>query len=122
MLTDSIEHRLRALRASPVPTAAELRALVTTHLARAETLAADDPFIDGARAQQVAEACLSLLEALPTLDAEQASWVAAACLYYGAVDDDEDDFDSLVGFDDDAEVVNYVADLLGLSHIHIELD
>ncbi len=122
MLPASIEHRLRTLRTTPAPPPEELRALVIAHRARAETLAADDPFIDIDRARQVAEACLALLDALPSLHAEQASWVAAACQYFGAVDDDEDDFDSLVGFDDDAEVVNHVAGLLDLCHIHIELD
>lgn len=118
-LSPAIASRLAQLRATPA-TSATLRAGVTAHLAHARRVAAADPFVDIARAEQVAAACLALLDAWPTLDDDARSWVAAACLYFADSDDDEDDFASILGFDDDAEVVNHVAARLGLD-VHIAL-
>jgi uncharacterized membrane protein YkvA (DUF1232 family) len=121
-LSAALIGHLQALRQTPPRTPDELRRLVTAHQKRAEQAAVADPFVDLARATQVADACLALLDALPTLPDDHRSWVAAACLYFVDEDDEEDDFASIVGFDDDAEVVTYVADRLGLPHLKIDLD
>lgn len=118
-LSTALARRLAELRAT-APSASDLRAAVTAHLALARARAAADPFVDLDRAEQVAAACLALLDAWPRLDDDGRSWLAAACLYFADTDDAEDDFTSLVGFDDDAEVVNHVAARLGLD-VHIAL-
>lgn len=118
-LSAALALSLDRLRAGP-SSAASLRAGVAAHLTLARARAANDPFVDLARAEQVAAACLALLDAWPRLDDDGRSWVAAACLYFADTDDAEDDFTSLVGFDDDAEVVNQVAARLGLD-VHIAL-
>ena len=120
-LSASLLRQLSQLRTTPPMAAASLRALVEAHRARARKEAPRNPFVDVDRADQVADACLALLDAAPSLPPTAHPWVQAACLYFGAEDDEEDDFDSIVGFDDDAEVVNHVAAELGLTHIRIEL-
>ena len=121
-LSATLVGHLQALRQAPPQTPDELRRLVTAHRKRAEVAASTDPFVDLARATQVADACLALLDALPGLPDDDRSWVVAACLYFVDEDDEEDDFSSIVGFDDDAEVVNHVAGRLGLTHLTIDLD
>ena len=120
-LTPPVSRRLEDLRSAAMRPTGQLRALVEAHGARAHEVAAADPFVDLRRAVQVADACIALLDALPRLSASDRSWVSAACLYFADSDDEEDDFSSVVGFDDDAEVVNHVAARLGLDHIRIDL-
>ena len=120
-LPNAVARRLEALRTGSPHPADHLLRLVERHRTRAQEVAAADPFVDLRRAIQVADACIALLDALPTLSGSDQSWVSAACLYFADTDDEEDDFSSVVGFDDDAEVVNHVAARLGLDHIRIDL-
>lgn len=113
---------LSALRdTDPRPTP-ELRALVQAHLAATRTASAASPWVDLEGAEQVAAACLALLDATDDLSPEHRSWVQAACLYFAESDDGEADFDSIVGFDDDAEIVNHVCDRVGRTDLRIEMD
>lgn len=118
-LPPKIAARLAELRAAPARSASDLRELVAAHRQRAEDIAENDPFVDVDRARRVADSCLALLDALPTLPDDARAWVRAACLYFADPDDEEDDFDSVVGFDDDAEVVNHVAARVGLSRLSV---
>ncbi len=115
VLAPKIAARLDQLRRSPARSRGDLENLVRAHLQRAEEAAAKDPFVDCDRARSVAGTCIALLDALPTLSDASAAWVRAACLYFADPDDEEDDFDSVIGFDDDAEVVAHVAARVGLS-------
>lgn len=120
-LSASLLHQLSDLRDTPPMAAGTLRALVEAHLATVRREAQGNPFVDASRAEQVAHACLALLDAAASLPPAAHAWVQAACLYFSATDDEESDLDSIVGFDDDAEVVNHVAAELGFSYLRIEL-
>lgn len=72
------------------------------------------PDMDARMGDACGVACLALLDAIgPSPDAEQHLLLHIAVRYFVTADDDEDDLDSLVGFDDDALVVNACARLLG---------
>ncbi|MEO2033512.1 MAG: hypothetical protein ABGZ35_15650 [Planctomycetaceae bacterium] len=50
-----------------------------------------------------------------SLSANHRTWLAAAMLYFSSCDDDEPDFDSPIGFEDDVEVLNSSLRLAGLN-------
>lgn len=67
-------------------------------------------------------ACLKLLDALGEAPArDRHLLVHIAVRYFVTKDDDEDDRESLVGFDDDALIINACARLLGASDALIPL-
>lgn len=119
-LSQALEATVVALSEHPV-SPADLRTAVLAHRDRTRTAAKADPFVDVSRSDQVAAACLALLDQLPSLTQAHHRWVGAACRYYISEEDQDDDFTSIVGFDDDAEVLNFVADKLGLPNLHIPL-
>lgn len=96
------------LRRQPLADPDDLRRRVTAYIARVRSVAAGVPEVDLDRAERVARICLALLDDWPTLAPEQRGWVQAACGYFVRAEDDEDDFVSVVGFDDDDEVVDHV--------------
>lgn len=118
-LSPDLTARLRELYESAPRTRVSLRELVNQHLRRTNSIAAHDPFVDAEKARKVARSCLALLDAWQTLPPPRRGWVKAACLYFAERDDEDDDFESDSGFDDDAEIVNHVAMLVGLSRLSI---
>ena len=101
----------------------ELRRQVLTYrqaLKQANTSGAW-PDMDYALAVQCADVCDGLLDTLPKPDEVELQLLHVACRYFVLSDDDEDDFESLVGFDDDALVVNAVSRTLGISELAISL-
>ncbi|MEQ1503095.1 MAG: hypothetical protein ABMB14_12735 [Myxococcota bacterium] len=105
-LTRSIE----GLRGAPARGRDELRAAVEEHLAEVRRAAIDDPFVDLATAERVAAGCHALLDAWSGFDPDARAWTQVACLYFADPRDDEDDLASIVGFDDDLEVLHHVTE------------
>lgn len=105
MLSSRVRDLLHILRADRSP--ADLRERVTAHLATVRAAAERDPFVDLPRAEEVGAVLFTLLHSWPD-DPDAQRWIAAACRYFAERDDGDPDLDSIVGFDDDAEVVNYV--------------
>ncbi|MCO4773529.1 MAG: hypothetical protein KDA24_26080 [Deltaproteobacteria bacterium] len=119
-LPRAIKRRLLELYDNePMRSRVELREMVTQHRRRTEAIASNDPFVDIGKAIKVERSCLALLDAWQTLPAPGRAWIQVACLYFAASDDADDDFESVTGFDDDAEVVNHIAVLVGLSRLAI---
>ncbi|MCB9795326.1 MAG: hypothetical protein H6741_21695 [Alphaproteobacteria bacterium] len=121
-LAPELSAALRRLLAQPLQPPEALRAQVLAHLQRAHDAVARDPFVDGARAEQVGAGCLALLDAWDVTPASQRALVQAACLYFAQEDDDEDDFASMVGFEDDAELFNHVVAELGRDALSLDLE
>jgi hypothetical protein len=90
-----------------------LRRQVAAHLARIRDVAAHEPMVDLARAEAVARACHALLDAWAGLPLDHQRWVQAACRYFVRADDEEDDLASIIGFDDDTEVLDHALDQIG---------
>lgn len=70
-------------------------------------------------ATAIASSCCALLDAWEQAPEPDQRAIQAACLYYVHLDDEEDDFSSVVGFDDDAEVLNHVANRLGRADLFV---
>ena len=84
-----------------------------TYMDHLEGRSADSEFLDLATARRVAVGCQALMTRLgdnPSIGQHLA--VQAAVDYFILEDDGEDD-DSIVGFDDDLEVVRVTAEVLG---------
>jgi len=79
------------------------------------------PDMDHELAMACADACSALLGRFGAPTAEQLLLLHVACRYFVLSDDDEDDFESIVGFDDDALVVNACARALGADDVVIPL-
>lgn len=78
----------------------------------------ENEFLDYPTAQQIATSLHRLLELSPP---EQLVHVQAAVLYFINSDDASPDLESILGFDDDAEVVNAVCRLLGRPELEVPL-
>ena len=100
----------------------ELRGAVETHLEAVRIAAAGTPIIDLDLAERVGAACLMLLKDYRGASRARRRWIQIACRYFAQVHDGEDDFTSVIGFDDDADVVNHALEHLGRGDLHIETD
>jgi uncharacterized membrane protein YkvA (DUF1232 family) len=74
------------------------------------------------KAEKLGQALLHLLRSLrPDGPVEHHQAVQAACLYFAAEYDGDEDMESLEGFDDDIEVMNAVARAMDLDEYVIDL-
>lgn len=96
-----------------------LRSRVEAHVATARTIAAKGGPVDLARAEQLAHACLALLDDVENLRDDSRRLVQGACLYFADEDDEEGDFTSQIGLEDDVIIVNYVLAQLGRDDLQI---
>jgi uncharacterized membrane protein YkvA (DUF1232 family) len=80
--------------------------------------ARDTEFFDVQTAKLTATLCHKLLAAVPTeLDKDQHLLVQLAISYFVLEEDAEDDNHSLIGFDDDLQVVVAAIEELGFHHL-----
>ncbi len=107
-LSKTLRAHLDELAAQPIEEPHILKARVEAHLAAGRAAAEAGKPVDLKRAEQVANVCLSLL-ADRGLREPQERLAQAACRYFASSDDEEDDFESMWGLEDDVEIVNYVA-------------
>ena len=107
-LSRSLRERLDTLAALPLDPPDALTSKVQEHLQAARAAAQNGAPVDLERAERVAAACLALL-ADRGLREPQERLVQGVCRYFASSDDEEDDFTSMVGLEDDVQVVNYVA-------------
>jgi len=122
VLSPPLDTAFAALRHTPPRSRDALVALVQAHLDEVLVAGRTDPFVDQGRAGQVANACFALLELHEQASEAHRDWIQAACLYFAECDDGEDDLGSIVGFEDDAEVLNHVIEALGLPQLLIDMD
>jgi uncharacterized membrane protein YkvA (DUF1232 family) len=104
--------------------ASELVAQVETYLVAVESSAEKREFVDVQTARLIAEHCRRQIELIvPALDGRLRRLIQAAVLYFVLEDDGEPDTDSVVGFDDDLEIVELVKKELELElSISIQLN
>jgi len=99
--------------ANPLGEVATLEHETRSYLKQVEDRATEAEFLDLETARTAAEGCLTLIERLgcsPNVARQRA--VQAAVDYFVEEDDGEND-NSIVGFDDDLEVVRVTAEVLG---------
>jgi hypothetical protein len=93
--------------------ALDLAQAVSDHLHRVRAAASTNPFVDLATAERVAAAWLEQLVGYDSLADEQRVWISAGCRYFAECQDGEADLESIVGFDDDLEVLDHVLARIG---------
>lgn len=102
----------RLLKEEPLPLG-ELRDEVAAYLLRLEREAEVDDHIDLDTAEAIAESLRGLLDVVAQEGDDEAHRLVHAAVRYFVIEEDaEDDMASLIGFDDDAEVVSEVAEAL----------
>lgn len=100
-----------------------IRGEVQRHLGEVRAAALTREFVDLALAERVAGGLCALLDGLDHDTPDTArNAVYAAARYFALHDDGNPDLDSVVGFHDDAEVLNAVARYLGRQDLVIELE
>jgi hypothetical protein len=96
-------HLRELLRDAPQPEA-KLRNEISRHLGVCDEEAGSNEFLDLALARGIGEALLVLIQGLDANEHDTRNIVTAASRYYFQADDGDHDFDSILGFEDDAQV------------------
>ena len=78
-------------------------------------------FLDIALAEQIAEALTDLLAGYGKMPEEHKALVVGAARYFVATQDAEGDLTSVLGCDDDAEVLNHVLTQIGREDLKVAL-
>jgi hypothetical protein len=112
-LPSRLRPALETVAQAPPAAVPELRRRLELHLTTIEELAEDDGFIDVSTARAVAARCRRLLDAVPPSNEEHAALVQLAVSYFILDPDADGDVGSITGFDDDALVVEAVAQAIG---------
>ena len=99
----------------------ELERGVSERLAAAKEAAKDHPTVNVPRCEDIAERCRLLLSMLPTTPADKQPLIGGAVRYFLYDADPQSDTVFATGFDDDAQVVNYVLEELGVEGKFISL-
>lgn len=120
-LSEELMSTIERLVGEPFMDLDTLRGQVKVHMAKAEQVMKDKVFFDASLAQRLGLACLAMLD-ITGLDEAARKLVQAAAVYYVEDDDEDGDFSSIVGFEDDAHVLNYVAKKIGHTALAVEID
>jgi uncharacterized membrane protein YkvA (DUF1232 family) len=87
-------------------TVVELRQAVAQHLEATAAVHAQNPMVNLRLATAIRDVIEQVLSAWDDLPPAARAWLAGAILYFAKNNDDEPDFTSPIGFEDDAEVLN----------------
>ena len=98
-----------------------LSKLVNEYVEFAKQSLSQNEFIDIDSAEKLAETSHFLISQFDNFTEEQKSLAVASIYYFVETDDDEHDFDSMFGFEDDIEVMNRILEKLELSEKKIEI-
>lgn len=81
----------------------------------------ENPLIDFETAEKLATAFKGIEDKWDTLSTDAKDYLKGAMYYFAISEDDEPDFSSFTGFDDDVEVINACLKFAELDHLHIDL-
>lgn len=98
-----------------------LRQAVKATLQDMSAKAKTNKLLDLRLAQQIAERCLLLLDIHDQRTSQEQALIIGAVTYFAAVDDPFSDEAFASGFHDDARIVNYVLEELGIKDKFIDL-
>ena len=107
------EYAERAAAISP----SELLEEARQHLEQTKTAHAANRMINVRLASAIVDVIERVANAWDSLPANHQNWLAAAMLYFSSCDDDEPDFDSPIGFEDDVEILNSCLRFAGLNDL-----
>lgn len=120
-LSAETQRAVSDLLGAPPASPSEQRRRIRAHLEETLRAAGSNEFIDTSLAEQIAAQFETLLEAWDTYSPEQRSILDAAIAYYALSDDAEDDHDSVLGFEDDAEVLNACVEYLERRELRVDI-
>ena len=100
---------------------AKLKDQVRLHVDRVRQALRHNEFLDLKTAEQIVGILLKLLDEYEDYPQEQQALIVGAACYFAQMDDADPDTASVLGFDDDVTVLNYVLDQIGLSEQRLEL-
>ena len=108
-LPESIGAQAIELCKCPLRSKNEIIQLIADYADKIEQVAHTREDIDVNLADCISRRCLILLNEHWEVESEQnRQLIQAACCYFVESDDDDDDFESVFGFDDDAELLNLI--------------
>lgn len=110
------------LQEEPLKDADALRADVLDYAKVIRERASEREFCDTSTAGKLVEVALDLLDLMAAMSHEERRWCQAAIRYFVIEQDGEEDFSSVTGFDDDAEVMNAVLRRIGRTDWIIAID
>lgn len=92
------------------------------HLALVATCAINNQMINIKLAQAVGSVIEKIVANWESLPDSARYWLAGAILYFSSNDDDEPDFRSPIGFEDDADVLNACLQFANLNHLCLKVE
>ncbi len=95
---------------------------VSRHLDQTRTAKERNRIVNLRLATVIAEVATSLLSKWESLPAQHRHWLGGAILYFADSRDNEHDFSSAIGFEDDAEVLNACLRFIGLDSLCINIE
>lgn len=99
----------------------ELPAAIQAHLTHVEAELRRNEFLDIDSARKIADLLFLLLDAIEEYEPDQQRLIVGAARYFTSGDDASPDTESLLGFDDDIEVINWMLDQIGHADMKIEI-
>lgn len=121
-LPDELRQALGRLYDLPLTSKSALEALVTEYADDIERAATNRGDLDVHLADCISRSCMTLLnEEWDRAEGVGKRLIQAACHYFVENDDEDRDLESVYGFDDDAEVVNAILELLNRQDLTIQI-
>lgn len=122
MLESETSRKFAALCADSDPVIVnQLLGEIDEHVAQVRLALRVNEFLDVAMAEKIATKLKRLLEKIESYPREKQHLIVGAARYFVKSNDAQADLSSLLGFDDDVEVLNYVLAELGHHEMRIEL-
>ena len=121
---DSLEPRLlcalrRLTREAGTLSIDECLVRAQNHMEEAIAAAQLKPSVNVPLVRALFATCESIVADFDTIPAYAKAWIKGAILYFVETDDDEHDFDSFLGFEDDCQVLNVCLKLAGREDLMI---
>lgn len=92
------------------------------HLETAASGAISNRLINVKLAQAISGVIEKVVESWESLPDNARYWLAGAIVYFTSGDDDEPDFSSPIGFEDDVEVLNACVKFANLNHLCLKVE
>ena len=100
----------------------QLVAEAKQHLEDAKTAYQSNYMVNVELAAAIAGSIESAIAHWDSLSESQRSWLSGAVRYFSSSDDDEPDFDSPLGFEDDVEVLNACLKFAGMEYLQLNAE
>ena len=100
--------------------AADLRRAVSAHVERIRSALTTNEFLDVATAERIANVLTGLLDDYACQTELRRTLIVGAARYFVQARDAEPDLASLLGLDDDVQVLNFVLDSIGRADLKVE--